>query len=458
MPPRIVKARLKEAYVEARCPYCKASLEYLPPADQIDCCACSRVFDVPKPAAKSSKPRRIGTDERPLELHYYRLLEVEPTAELSAIKSSYRRLSLKCHPDKNPSPEATEQFKALATAYSVLSDPEARHKYNLYGEQSASDSAAFVDPEAVFSTLFGGEAFRSVIGELSLGAEMKSALQKADEDEGETEGGGQVDKAGKRVLSPEEKAKRDAEDRKKAEERAAARAKRVETLTANLLQKLAIYTEQEEHPDVERSVRAIWSIEADELKKESHGVDLLQSVGSVYVAKAKHAQAVNTTFLGIGGWVHGVRSSAHVFGETVSTLRAAMEVNDIFKELAKAEASGMSDTQKRELEEKAAAKGLDALFKGARLEVESVIREVCDGILYDERVSQTVRDKRAAGLMILGTVYSSVRAGKEFDEAEYVKINAKPASPPPRTDQRVPPQATYEPRRPARAPPTPSRS
>ena len=157
--------------------------------------------------------------------------------------------SLTVQPDKNPSPEATEQFKALATAYSVLSDPEARHRYNLYGEQSASDSAAFVDPEAVFSTLFGGEAFRSVIGELSLGAEMKSALQKADEDEGETEGGGQVDKAGKRVLSPEEKAKRDAEDRKKAEERAAARAKRVETLTANLLQKLAIYTEQEEHPD-----------------------------------------------------------------------------------------------------------------------------------------------------------------------------------------------------------------
>lgn len=74
--------------------------------------------------------------------------------------------------------------------------------------------------------------------------------------------------------------------------------------------------------------------------------------------------------------MHGVRSSAHVFGETVSTLRAAMEVNgrsyshraaadsaDIFKELAKAEASGMPDAQKRELEEKAAAKGLDALFK-----------------------------------------------------------------------------------------------
>ena len=152
-------------------------------------------------------------------------------------------------PDKNSSPEATEQFAALATAYSVLSDPEQRHRYNLYGEQSAGDSAAFVDPEAVFSTLFGGEAFRSVIGELSLGAEMKSALQKADEDDGEAEAGGQVDKAGKRVLSPEEKAKRDAEDRKKAEERAAARANRVETLTANLLQKLAIYTEQEEHPD-----------------------------------------------------------------------------------------------------------------------------------------------------------------------------------------------------------------
>ena len=96
MAPRVVKARLKQTgYVDARCPYCKASLEYLPPADQIDCAACSRLFDVPK--ANSSKPRRIGTDERPLELHYYRLLEVDPKADLSAIKSSYRRLSLKCH-------------------------------------------------------------------------------------------------------------------------------------------------------------------------------------------------------------------------------------------------------------------------------------------------------------------------------------------------------------------------
>lgn len=48
--------------------------------------------------------------------------------------------------------------------------------------------------------------------------------------------------------------------------------------------------------------------------------------------------------------------------------------------------------------------------QGARLEVESVIREVCDGILYDERVSQAVRDKRAAGLSALPSLRAALIA------------------------------------------------
>jgi len=60
--------------------------------------------------------------------NYYAILEVEKTATKDQIKSSYRKLSKKFHPDKNPKGE--EQFKKIAEAYSILGDPEKRKAYD----------------------------------------------------------------------------------------------------------------------------------------------------------------------------------------------------------------------------------------------------------------------------------------------------------------------------------------
>ena len=53
-----------------------------------------------------------------------------------------------------------------------------------------------------------------------------------------------------------------------------------------------------------------------DLKRESYGVELLQAIGFVYVAKAKHHLATNQTFFGVGGWLHNVQGKYHVFSET----------------------------------------------------------------------------------------------------------------------------------------------
>jgi hypothetical protein len=53
-----------------------------------------------------------------------------------------------------------------------------------------------------------------------------------------------------------------------------------------------------------------------DLKRESYGVELLQTIGFVYVAKSKHHLATNQTFLGVGGWLHNVQGKYHVFSET----------------------------------------------------------------------------------------------------------------------------------------------
>jgi hypothetical protein len=53
-----------------------------------------------------------------------------------------------------------------------------------------------------------------------------------------------------------------------------------------------------------------------DLKRESYGVELLQAIGFVYVAKSKQHLATNLTFLGVGGWLHNVQGKYHVFSET----------------------------------------------------------------------------------------------------------------------------------------------
>ena len=61
------------------------------------------------------------------EIDFYELLEVERGADEAVLKSAYRRLAMKWHPDKNPGDATAEQkFKSISEAYDVLKDPQKR--------------------------------------------------------------------------------------------------------------------------------------------------------------------------------------------------------------------------------------------------------------------------------------------------------------------------------------------
>lgn len=63
---------------------------------------------------------------------YYQILEVTPDSGEDDIRKSYRRLAMQYHPDRNPdNPQAEEQFKEVAEAYGVLTDPVKRKQYDL---------------------------------------------------------------------------------------------------------------------------------------------------------------------------------------------------------------------------------------------------------------------------------------------------------------------------------------
>lgn len=65
---------------------------------------------------------------------YYEVLGVTKESTDSEIKKAYKKLALQMHPDKNKAPGSAEAFKAIGNAVAVLTDPEKRKSYDLYGK------------------------------------------------------------------------------------------------------------------------------------------------------------------------------------------------------------------------------------------------------------------------------------------------------------------------------------
>jgi len=65
---------------------------------------------------------------------YYEVLEISKTASEGEISTSYRKLAIQYHPDKNPGDEAAiGRFKEASEAFEVLSDSEKRQRYDRFG-------------------------------------------------------------------------------------------------------------------------------------------------------------------------------------------------------------------------------------------------------------------------------------------------------------------------------------
>ena len=100
---------------------------------------------------------------------YYEVIGVSKSASTDEIKSQYRKLALKFHPDRNKSADAQEHFKEISEAYAVLSDSSKRQLYDQHGHAGVDGRYSTEDIfrgaggnfNDIFNDLFGSQGRRS---------------------------------------------------------------------------------------------------------------------------------------------------------------------------------------------------------------------------------------------------------------------------------------------------------
>ncbi|MFA6004021.1 MAG: molecular chaperone DnaJ [Elusimicrobiota bacterium] len=120
---------------------------------------------------------------------FYNLLGVARNASEAEIKTAYRKLAMKYHPDRNPgNKEAEDKFRKINSAYEVLSDPKKRQIYEQYGEAGVSGAGGFPGGGGGFGGAGGnvnvndvfGDIFEQFFGEAGGGGRRRGPRRGAD--------------------------------------------------------------------------------------------------------------------------------------------------------------------------------------------------------------------------------------------------------------------------------------
>ena len=108
-------------------------------------------------------------------MDFYELLGVSRGATDEQIRSAYRKLARQYHPDVNSAPDAADQFKRITEAYEVLTDPQRRQRYDMFG--STTGGLGDFGIGDLFETFFGGDLRRRETRGPMRGADLRMEIE-----------------------------------------------------------------------------------------------------------------------------------------------------------------------------------------------------------------------------------------------------------------------------------------
>ncbi|KAI8340063.1 X-domain of DnaJ-containing-domain-containing protein [Chlamydoabsidia padenii] len=331
----------------------------------------------------------MSSSHTPVDTYYYDVLDIPTDADFLTIKKAFKKGAIKYHPDKNKEPDAEEKFKIISEAYQILGSTELRSKYDRYGRNDdLRPENDFIDPIVYFQRMYGGVAFRELIGELNIGHFL------AQDQDAHTE---------------EEKVQSLLQQMEQQQQ------ERVNALVSALKDKLSYYIAErlgqtlpnnKEQPSIpfEKKVHQE-TIELIELAKMSYGNSLLLTIGRVYSIKAKEYLGIKRNG-GLPGIIYTMKEKKYFTKELWRTVKSNMEAQKMAEQLCLAvEEDNKEDLE--ELDELFVQKSYQSLWQMIKFEIDATLRKVCQLVLNDKAVNAHERILRAEGLLLIGDIYTS---------------------------------------------------
>ncbi|KAK6910036.1 hypothetical protein I204_04957 [Kwoniella mangroviensis CBS 8886] len=223
------------------------------------------------------------------------------------------------------------------------------------------------------------------------------------------------DKKGKPKLTPEQKAQLEALEKKQEEEKKA----RVEALVQKLTQRIRPFVDAKNPGDKDDPETKVFEsrirIEAEDLKLESFGVEMLHTISQVYITKAGNFLK-SKKFFG-GGFFGRLKEKGGMVKEGWGLLGSAIGVQSAMEELERLEAKGDATPEEMEaLAQEVSSKMLLTTWRATRWEVINVLNAVVDKVLYEPGLHKDVALKRAKAILTIGGIFKDVKADESDDE------------------------------------------
>ncbi|KAF1345561.1 X-domain of DnaJ-containing-domain-containing protein [Delphinella strobiligena] len=200
-------------------------------------------------------------------------------------------------------------------------------------------------------------------------------------------------------------------------ERTRIRQERVDDLAKKLINRLSLWTETDKGKDVTASFRKKMEEEVENLKMESFGLEILHAIGQTYTSKAAtFIKSQKPIIGGVTGFFSRLKDKGTLVKETWGTVSTAISAQMEIEEMSKAEERGgedWTDERKMEYERRVTGKILAAAWRGSKFEIQSVLRDVCDKVLYDKTIKLDKRVERAHALVVIGDVFNKAHRTSE---------------------------------------------